>query len=260
MKSIIYLELIRLIKSVKFFFHFIYYFDRVLKILNFKKNLKNKKIVLIGGSKLNIKKLNYYISKKRTYSASLNSYALTKIAKKIKPDFYFLLDPFFFKHSKSNVKILNYVKKNNICLVLPLQISNEQKRNIDAFKILKITYINASFSRILGFINPILPRSFSGMTLLSMLSFFLSLGSSKIYLIGFMSDLFKGLRIDKKNIGQLNYKTWGKSNVNKRTFKISNFLMGFSLFFHDCDRIENKFPYQVFNLDDKSFITSFKKI
>ena len=260
MKKIIYLEFKRLIKSIRFFFDILFFFSRLFKIFEYKKYLSGKNILIIGGSDLNKKKI-IYLKKRKIAIATLNQYALTKLSKVIIPNFYFLIDDLRLDFTrKDNLKILKYIKKNNITLIVPLQLKSRIKKKLDKIKIKNILYINASFSRILGFINPIFPRSFSGMTLLSMLSFFLYLDANKIYLTGFKSDIFRNFEVDNLNQSKIKYKSWDKNYTVKKNYSISSFLTAFGIFFYDCERFEKKFPNKIFNLDKTSYITAFKKI
>lgn len=260
MKKIIFMELIRFIKSIRIIFDIIFYFDRFLKTFKHKRYLNNKNLVIIGGSKLDKKKLNYYTNKKKIYVATLNLYALTKLSKKLIPDFYCLMDPGCFNlKNKIVIKILKYVKKHNIYLVIPIQVNNEFLNYLKKIKITKILYINASTSRILNFINPLLPKSFSGMTILSLLSFSLYLNAKKIYIIGFRSDIFRTSILFKKKYFKVRYESWNRI-IHGNFVKLDEFLLGFGHFFSDCYRFEKRFPKRIFNLDNKSYITSFKKL
>lgn len=260
MKKIIFTELIRFIKSIRIFFDIFLYFDRFLKTFKHKGYLNNKNLVIIGGSELDKRKLNYYTDKKKIYIATLNLYALTKLSKKIIPDFYCLMDPGCFNlRNKKVIKILKYIKKNNIYLVLPIQINNEFLNYLKKIKITKILYINSSTSRILNFINPLLPKSFSGMTILSLLSLSLYLNAKKIYIIGFRSDTFRTSIVYKKKYFKVKYKSWNKIN-HGNIMNLDEFLLGFGNFFSDCYRFEKRFPKRIFNLDNESYITAFKKL
>lgn len=251
------IEFRRTIRSFFYPFRFILNYKKFLNLYKFLDRYKfPDNILVIGGGNSNIK--NIPLGKFKIMV--LNRFHNSDLAKFVIPDFYFVLDPFFFNNFNEFDKVLKYISSNKCKLVLPIGLNERVEKFIKEYEIDEIIYIESSFSRVFGGYSPFVPRCYSGMSLLSMIVFALALQAKKIYLIGFLSDLYKYLNVDKYNNSMLTYPSFGHINGSIIKQNVSEFLFWQSIFFSDLNEISKKYPNRIFNLDENSSIDSFEKV
>lgn len=267
--SIKKLFIVKVYASIKFFSAFVtifFNFSRYCNFLKLKNIKKNKNLLILGGGPSLQKLINKkkYVLKKNTDLMAL-SYFKRYGNIKLKPTYILSADPSFLGGgkinskfiNKKNKKILNYLKKNNVKLFLPMEKSSYLKRHK-----LDINYFIARSSIFfLKNTNPIMSLSVANMSFFNALSIGLFMGYKKIYFLGLDNTYPRDVWVNKNN-KLFNIERFANhyylADQSKRYKSISDMYSEISTIFYSLN-LYKKYKDKIFNLDDYSLTNTFKK-
>jgi len=266
--SIKKLFIIKTYAFIKFFSAFVtifFNFSRYCNFLKLKNIKKNKNLLILGGGPSLQKLINKknYILKKNTDLMAL-SYFKRYGNIKLKPTYILSADPSFLGGginnkfiNKKNKEILNYLKKNNVKLFLPIEKSSYLKR----YKLDINYFIARSSIFFLKNTNPMMSLSVANMSFFNALSIGLFMGYKKIYFLGLDNTYPRDVWVNKDN-KLLNIERFANhyylADQSKRYKSISDMYSEISTIFYSLN-LYKKYKDKIFNLDDYSLTNTFKK-
>lgn len=259
------------------------------KNTDIKKTGRNEELVILGNGPSLENDLNNLVNINRNKYDVLcvNNFARSDYYNKIKPDYYFLLDNYYWKknlaedHSKDRDAVINkIIKATNwkLTIFAPTELKNSEFCN-SIMKNKKITFsffnrlpING-FESLRFFLVQKKMGIFSGQNvILGALSIVLNLGYKKIFLLGVDHSLHITVKVDNNNAVLVNqqrfYKEEDRGHVKYSRDHDDDALKIYELFnvwataFSEYNTIENyasKKGIKIYNLTNNSFIDAFER-